>query len=76
MNFAKDVGNDHLAFEDKPARVLSLISLLSLSLSLSIVPGVSRICQKPCSILSRSISAFSIDVACTIDFKCIPQTKI
>ena len=38
--------------------------------SYSIVPGVSRICQKPCSILFRSISACSIDVAYTIDFKC------
>ena len=25
-------------------------------------PGVSRICRKPCSILLRSTSAFSIDV--------------
>ncbi|XP_043512549.1 uncharacterized protein LOC122530008 isoform X2 [Frieseomelitta varia] len=29
--------------------------------SLSIIPGVSRICRKPCSILFRSISAYSID---------------
>ena len=59
---------DHLAFEDKPARVLSFIWLLSLSL-------LSRICRKPCSILFRSISAFSIDVACTIDFKCPHKWK-
>ena len=45
-----------------PARVIHLVTL-------SIVPGVSRICRKPCSILSRSISAFSIDVAYAIDFK-------
>ena len=38
--------------------------------TLSIVPGVSRICRKPCSILFRSILAFSIHVAYTIDFKC------
>ena len=29
--FTKDARNDHLAFEDKPTRVLSLILLLSLS---------------------------------------------
>ena len=51
------------AFEDKPARVLSFIWLLFLSF-------LSRICRKPCSILPRSISAFSIGVAYTIDFKC------
>ena len=52
----------------KPARGYCL----SLSLSLSVVPGVSRICRKPCSVLlsyDRSISACSIDVACTMDFK-------
>ena len=43
--------------------------------TLSIVPGVSRICQKPCSTLFRSISACSIDVACTIDFKCLHKWK-
>ena len=43
--------------------------------TLSIIPGVSRICRKPCSILFRSISAFSIDVACTIDFKCPHKWK-
>ena len=42
---------------------------------LSIIPGVSRICRKPCSILFRSISAFSIDVAYTIDFKCPHKWK-
>ena len=41
----------------------------------SIVPGVSRICRKPCSILFRGISAFSIDVAYTIDFKCPHKWK-
>ena len=30
ITFTKDAQNDHLAFEDKPARVLSLIWLLSL----------------------------------------------
>ena len=30
ITFTKDARNDHLAFEDKPARVLSLIWLLSL----------------------------------------------
>ena len=64
ITFTKDARNDYLAFEDKPARVLSLIWLLS------IVPSVSRICRKPCSILFRSISAFSINVAYGIDFKC------
>ena len=44
-------------------------------LTLSIIPGVSRICRKPCSILFRSISAFSIDVACTINFKCPRKWK-
>ena len=63
ITFTKDARNDHLAFEDKAARVLSLIWLLSLSI-------VFRICRKPCSILFRSISACSIDVAHTIDFKC------
>ena len=41
-------------------------------ITFSIVP---RICRKPCSILFRSISAFSIDVACTIDFKCPHKRK-
>ena len=31
ITFTKDARNDHLAFEDKPARVLSLIWLLPLS---------------------------------------------
>ena len=31
ITFAKDTQNDHLAFEDKPVRVLSSIWLLSLS---------------------------------------------
>ena len=31
ITFTKDARNDHLAFEDKPARVLSFIWLLSLS---------------------------------------------
>ena len=31
FTFTKDARNDHLAFEDKPARVLSLIWILSLS---------------------------------------------
>ena len=43
--------------------------------SLSIIPGVSRICQKPCSSLFRSISACSIDVAYTMDFKCPHKWK-
>ena len=43
--------------------------------TLSIIPGVSRICRKPCSILFRGISAFSIDVTCTIDFKCPQKWK-
>ena len=44
--------------------------------TLSIIPGVSRICRKPCySILFRSISAFSIDVAYIIDFKCSHKWK-
>ena len=65
ITFAKDARNDQLAFEDKPCTRL-VIDLVTLS----VIPGVSRICRKPCSILFRSISAFSIDVACTIDFKC------
>ena len=40
ITFTKDAQNDQLAFEDKPARVLSLIWLLS------IIPGVSRICPE------------------------------
>ena len=60
ITFTKDARNDHLAFED----------LVTDLVTLSIIPGVSRICRKPCSVLSHSISAFSIDVACTIDFKC------
>ena len=46
--------------------------------TLSIIPGVSRICRKhfsPCTILFRSISACSIDVAYTIDFKCPHKWK-
>ena len=63
--------NDHLAFEDEPARVLSFI--WSFSLSFLVFLGI---CRKPCSILFRSISAFSIDVACkTIDFKCPHKWK-
>ena len=71
ITFTKDARNDHHAFEDKPARVLSFICR-----TLSIVPGVSRICRKPCSVLFRSISACSIDVTYTIDFKCPQQMKI
>ena len=59
-NFAKDAQNDHLACT---RLVIHLVTL-------SIVPDVSRICRKPCSILFRSISTCLIDVACTIDFKC------
>ena len=60
ITFTKDARNDHRACM---RLVIDLVTL-------TIIPGVSRICRKPCSILIRSISAFSIDVACTIDFKC------
>ena len=43
--------------------------------TLSIVPGVSRICRKPRSILFRGVSARSIDVAYTIDFQCPQKWK-
>ena len=69
ITFRKDTRNDHLASEDKPARVIDLVTL-------SIIPGVSRICRKPCSILFRSISACSIDVAYTIDFLSCDYLKI
>ena len=62
ITIAKDARNDH------PARVLSLIWLLSLSLSLSFLVFLEFV-RKPSSILFRSISAFSIDVAYTMDFK-------
>ena len=71
ITFTKDARNDHLAFEDKACTRL-VIDLVTLS----IIPGVSRICREPCSILFRGISAFSIDVACTIDFRMSPQMKI
>ena len=60
--------NDHLAFEDKPARVLSFIWLLSPSF-LVFLEFVASLA------LFRSISAFSIDVACTIDSKCPHKWK-
>ena len=63
ITFTKDARNDHFAFEDKPASVLSFIWLLSLSFLVFL-------CRKPCSVLFHNISAFSIDVAYTIDFKC------
>ena len=44
--------------------------------SLSVIPGVSRICRKRCCILTRSISACSIDVACTIDFLLCDYLKV
>ena len=59
ITFTKDARNG------KPATRL-VIHLVALS----VIPAVSRICREPFSILFRSISAFSIDVACTIDFKC------
>ena len=46
-----------------------------LVIHLAVIPGVSRICRKPCSVLFRSISACSIDVAYTIDFKCPDKWK-
>ena len=63
VTFTKDARNDHLAFEARTRLVIDLVTL-------SVIPGVSRICRKPWSILFRSISAFSIDVAYTKDFKC------
>ena len=70
ITFTKDARNDHLAFE-WPACMRLVIHLVTLS----IIPDVSRICRKPCSILFRSIPEFSIDVACTIDFKCPHKWK-
>ena len=48
---------------------------LVIDLTLSIIPGVYRICRKPCSIPFRGISTFSIDVAYTIDFECLHKWK-
>ena len=70
ITFTKDAQNDNLAFEEQTCTRL-VIDLITLS----IIPGVSRICRKPCSILFPSISAFSIDVAYTIDFKCPQKWK-
>ena len=63
ITITKNARNDHLAFEDKPARVLSFIWLHSLSF-LVFLESV----RKPCSILFRSISY-------TIDFKCPHKWK-
>ena len=65
ITFTKDARNEH------PACTRLVIDLVTLS----IIPRVSRVCRKPCSILFRSISAFSINVACTIDFKCPHKWK-
>ena len=62
ITFTKDARNDCTPL------VIDLVTL-------SIIPGVSRICWKPCSILFRGISACSIDVTYTIDFKCPHKWK-
>ena len=67
ITFTKDAQNYHLAF----ACTRLVIDLVTLS----IIPGVSRICRKLCSILFRSISAFSIDVAYTIDILNVPTNE-
>ena len=64
ITFTKDARNDHACTR----LVIHLVTL-------SIIPGVSRICRKPRFILFCSVSECSIDVAYTIDFKCTHKWK-